>query len=50
VPRFLVTFTGTYEVTADDSREAQAVAEELAFLNSPDTEEVSVEIIEGIKV
>jgi hypothetical protein len=48
--RYLVTFTETYEVEADDKREAKAVAQERRELANFDTDDISVEIIEGIKV
>ena len=46
--RYLVTFTETYEVEADDSREAESVADELRDIAFPTSTDVSVEIIEGV--
>lgn len=48
--RYLVTYTESYEVEADDEREATSVAEETRDLYPPDTEDVSVEIVKGIAV
>ena len=48
--RYLVTETRTFEIEAEDAREAKAVAEEMDGFSSTDTYDVSVEIIEGIKL
>jgi hypothetical protein len=49
--RYLVTYTTTYTVEAEDAREAEAVAEEMWLLGyGAASEDVAVEIIEGIKV
>jgi hypothetical protein len=51
VPRYLVTFTETFEIEADDAREAEAAAEERSYFDSQigsPNETVLVEILEGV--